>query len=91
MCIYGFGGGWPSIFYIFGIVGIVWFVAWMILAAKGPEEHRFISQKEKDYIVDQTKDGLSGERLVKHNFNYNLHCIFSTKIFIKKIAYINCN
>jgi ACS family sodium-dependent inorganic phosphate cotransporter-like MFS transporter 5 len=62
LCVYGFGGGWPSIFYIFGIVGIVWFVLWMILAAKSPEDHRFISDKERDYIVDQTKEGLSGKK-----------------------------
>jgi hypothetical protein len=40
--VYGFDGGWPSIFYIFGAIGIVWFFLWMLLAAKSPEEHRFI-------------------------------------------------
>ncbi len=60
----GFAGGWPSIFYVFGIIGVVWFVLWMILAAKSPENHRFISEKEREYIIDQTREGLSGKKEV---------------------------
>lgn len=59
LCINGFAGGWPSIFYVFGAIGIVWFVLWMILVSKSPEDHRFIKDKERDYIIEQTKEGLS--------------------------------
>ena len=39
-----------------GIFGIVWTSLWMLLTAKSPEEHRFISEKERAYIIEKTKD-----------------------------------
>jgi len=52
LCVNGFDGGWPSIFYIYGIIGCVWFIAWMIFASKSPAENRFIGEKEKNYIEE---------------------------------------
>ncbi|XP_001602071.1 putative inorganic phosphate cotransporter [Nasonia vitripennis] len=43
-------GNWPSIFHLFGAIGIVWFVFWMILAYNSPREHPFITEKEKSYL-----------------------------------------
>lgn len=43
--------GWESIFYIFGAIGIIWFVAWTIIVKKSPQEDPFISEEEKTYIV----------------------------------------
>lgn len=59
LCQYGFDSGWPSIFYIFGLLGIIWFVLWMLLASATPKDHRFISSKERDYIIDQTSASTS--------------------------------
>jgi ACS family sodium-dependent inorganic phosphate cotransporter-like MFS transporter 5 len=64
LCINGFAGGWPSIFYIFGIVGIVWTVLWYIIAAKSPEEHRFISGEEKEYIKAHTNPRSKNDKRV---------------------------
>lgn len=47
----GFDGGWPSLFYILGIIGVVWCLFSCILASSKPETHRFISSKEKNYII----------------------------------------
>ena len=30
-------GGWPSGFYIFGGVGIIWFVAWVAIVTESPD------------------------------------------------------
>jgi MFS family permease len=38
--------GWHFVFYIFGALGIVWFIFWMIFAASSVKESRFITQYE---------------------------------------------
>nr|CAD7257590.1 unnamed protein product [Timema shepardi] len=42
--------GWPSVFYLFGGLGLLWCVAWFFLAADSPASHKWISQEEKLYI-----------------------------------------
>ncbi|XP_017870351.1 PREDICTED: putative inorganic phosphate cotransporter [Drosophila arizonae] len=50
LCSQRFLGGWPSAFYIFGLLGLVWFVCWMYLVYDRPSEHPRISRKERAYI-----------------------------------------
>lgn len=50
LCSQSFLGGWPSAFYIFGLLGIVWFGCWMYLVYDKPSEHPRISRKERVYI-----------------------------------------
>lgn len=52
LCKYGFAGGWPSIFYVLGILSSVWFILWMIFVSDSPTQHKRISKIEKDYIVE---------------------------------------
>jgi len=56
LCDVGFDDGWGSVFYIFGLVGIVWSVMMMLLNADTPQTHKFISVTERDYIVDAIGD-----------------------------------
>ena len=53
---------------MFGLIGIVWFILWMLLAAATPSDHRFISEKEREYIIKQT------------NFNKNEKEVYSSTI-----------
>lgn len=48
---YGFDGGWPSIFYVFGFVGVIWSVAFLWFVYEEPSSHPHIDEKEKKYIV----------------------------------------
>lgn len=48
---YGFDGGWPSIFYVFGAVGCVWSVAFLFSVYEDPSSHPRIDEKEKKYII----------------------------------------
>lgn len=53
--------GWPSIFYIFGALTILWSIVFFYYGADSPAEHRSISQKEREYIEEslrtaETKD-----------------------------------
>jgi MFS family permease len=62
LCLYGFAGGWPSIFYIFGSIGIVWSVLWFLLSTNSPKDHRFIGAKEKAFILDETKKAINARQ-----------------------------
>ncbi|KAJ8014130.1 hypothetical protein DPEC_G00037060 [Dallia pectoralis] len=42
---------WTWVFYIFGIVGIVWFIMWTLLVSNTPSTHPRISEQERLYIV----------------------------------------
>ncbi|KAG8187236.1 hypothetical protein JTE90_020665 [Oedothorax gibbosus] len=47
---YGVMGGWPSVFYLFGSIGCIWFVFWVLLVYNSPTEHPRISKSELMYI-----------------------------------------
>jgi len=49
LCDYGFAGGWPSAFYVFGAIGCVWSAAWFLLCYNSPSTHPRISAAELDY------------------------------------------
>ncbi|XP_050308597.1 putative inorganic phosphate cotransporter [Anthonomus grandis grandis] len=42
--------GWPVAFYVFGASGLVWCLVWLILGSNNPEEHKYITSAEKQYI-----------------------------------------
>ncbi len=44
--------GWESVFYFFGVLTILWLVAWWYLVYDGPDHHPRISQAEKDYVTN---------------------------------------
>lgn len=51
LCMHGFDGGWPSIFYFFGVVGIAWCGIFMYLTSNSPKNHHFITRAEREYIA----------------------------------------
>ncbi|XP_006638681.1 sialin [Lepisosteus oculatus] len=50
---------WTYVFYIFGAVGVLWFILWTLLVSNTPETHRRISEKEKAYIMLSLRNELS--------------------------------
>lgn len=48
---YGFAGGWPSIFYVFGLVGTVWCLCFLYFVSEDPEHCPSIKENEKKYIL----------------------------------------
>lgn len=48
--------GWPWVFYIFGIFGVVWSFFWFMLITDSPSEQPKISLEELEYIQDSLKD-----------------------------------
>ena len=45
-------GGWPSVFYVFGSLGVVWFIFWAALIHESPDVHPRITPEEKKHIQD---------------------------------------
>uniref|UniRef100_F1KWA8 Transporter n=1 Tax=Ascaris suum TaxID=6253 RepID=F1KWA8_ASCSU len=56
LCRYGFGGGWPSIYYVLGIAGVVWSVVWFYYVTDSPTKNRRIDPDERTYIEASLAD-----------------------------------
>lgn len=54
-----FLGGWPSVFYVFGTVGLAWGIPWFLLVHDRPELHPSISRAELEYLR-ANKDTVKG-------------------------------
>ncbi|XP_066445942.1 vesicular glutamate transporter 3 isoform X2 [Eleutherodactylus coqui] len=42
--------GWSSVFYIYGMFGMIWYVFWLLHATESPAAHPSISAEERSYI-----------------------------------------
>jgi ACS family sodium-dependent inorganic phosphate cotransporter len=49
--------GWPSVFYGFGSLGVVWYMAWQRRVAATPAQDPRISRDERSYILANTIGG----------------------------------
>ena len=43
--------GWKITFVIVGCLGLIWIIPWLIINKKGPSEHPWITEEEKNYII----------------------------------------
>lgn len=58
--------GWPSSFYFFGTLGLVWCVFWLLFGADSPSTHKSIGLEEKEYIersLGQEDDNLKNVQI----------------------------
>jgi ACS family sodium-dependent inorganic phosphate cotransporter-like MFS transporter 5 len=62
LCVNGFAGGWPSIFYLNGTLMIAWLVLFVLLTSDSPSTHKFITGEEKAYIIEDTRGNLDSKR-----------------------------
>ncbi|XP_047533173.1 sialin [Vanessa atalanta] len=51
LCTLDYAGGWPLCFYLFGGLGVLWFIAWMFLVYDTPQKHPRICPKEIEFIT----------------------------------------
>ncbi|XP_018561181.1 putative inorganic phosphate cotransporter [Anoplophora glabripennis] len=42
--------GWPTVFYLYGGICLVWSILWLIFGSSNPSTDRFISEDERKYI-----------------------------------------
>ncbi|XP_063772886.1 sialin isoform X1 [Pseudophryne corroboree] len=55
---------WIYVFYIFGALGVLWFIMWLIFVSDTPQTHRTISDSEKEYILSTLKSELCKEKVI---------------------------
>ncbi|XP_039210004.1 vesicular glutamate transporter 3 [Crotalus tigris] len=55
--------GWSSVFYIYGIFGIIWYMFWLLQAYESPAVHPTISTEEKIFI----ETSIGGANLINTN------------------------
>ncbi|XP_046403298.1 putative inorganic phosphate cotransporter [Ischnura elegans] len=48
-------GGWVLCFYIFGALGVIWYIAWMALISDSPATHPSICPQERRFIEHSLK------------------------------------
>ncbi|KAM6960826.1 vesicular glutamate transporter 3 [Aplochiton taeniatus] len=51
--------GWPSVFYVYGVFGIIWYIFWLLLAYGSPAAHPTISEEERTYIETTIGEGVN--------------------------------
>ncbi|XP_030764123.1 sialin-like [Sitophilus oryzae] len=54
--------GWQSIFYVFGMLGLIWCGLWVAIVANSPEEDKKISLAELQYIETSLKETNRGNK-----------------------------
>ena len=71
--------GWQLTFVVVGSLGILWIVPWLIINKKGPKEHSWITEKEREYILsNQPESKVKNEvakswgELLKNKKNYSV-------------------
>lgn len=71
--------GWRATFVTVGCLGLVWLIPWLIVNKKGPKEHPWITDKEKEYILTGQPEaklvedkGQSWGQLLSNKKNYSV-------------------
>ncbi|KAJ8316004.1 hypothetical protein KUTeg_006018 [Tegillarca granosa] len=63
LCTFGIDGGWPSTFYLTGVLALIWAVAWLLLLSDSPLQSKRISLKEKNYLLTAIKSNRVNKRM----------------------------
>lgn len=69
--------GWKLTFVVIGCLGLIWIIPWLIINKKGPKEHPWITDRERDYIISGQPEckvcsdkGLSWKELLSNRKSY---------------------
>jgi ACS family hexuronate transporter-like MFS transporter len=71
--------GWKMTFVVVGGMGLLWIIPWLVINKKGPKEHPWISEEEREYILSgQPEAKVSNEvgktwgQLLSNKKNYSV-------------------
>lgn len=80
--------GWEWIFYIFGSAAIIWNIIWFLFVRSSPTVDSWITQSEKNYIVQSLKDQRGRTNVIKTPWK----AIFTSgRVYTIAIAHISYN
>ena len=81
---------WPSVFYLFGAVGILWYALWQSKAASSPASDDSISTEERNYIEETSVIAVSqilsviqeheGSVLLRFILAFSIHLLCSHQL-----------
>lgn len=54
---------WESVFYISGVIGVVWYMAWLYLVYDTPDSHPRIDPAEREYIKKSLSNSVHSGKL----------------------------
>jgi len=71
--------GWKMTFVVVGVLGISWLIPWLIINKKGPKEHNWITDEEREYIISNQPEskvtnevGKTWGQLLANRKNYSV-------------------
>jgi ACS family hexuronate transporter-like MFS transporter len=71
--------GWRLTFLIVGSLGLIWIIPWLIINKKGPKDHPWITDKEREHILTGQPEaqhinekGKSWKELLSNKKNYSV-------------------
>ncbi|XP_063707166.1 vesicular glutamate transporter 2-like [Culicoides brevitarsis] len=56
--------GWQSVFYVSGGIGVTFFVLWLLLVKESPENDPWITDEEKNFILEGTRENSNDKEKV---------------------------
>ncbi|WP_316813338.1 MFS transporter [Pedobacter heparinus] len=51
--------GWKLTFVLIAVLGLIWVIPWLIINKAAPEKHPWLTEKERNYILDTDPEGSS--------------------------------
>ncbi|CAJ0562996.1 unnamed protein product, partial [Mesorhabditis spiculigera] len=68
--------GWPSFFYFFGGVGLLWSVFWIIFVTNSPQDNRWTGEQEKEFLEREVLSRKQKDMLVRQGLPIR-HLLFN--------------
>lgn len=83
--------GWKITFVILGVLGLLWIIPWLVINKKLPVEHPWITEEEKEFILEDQKEeksdapGLSWMQILKQKESW---AVLASRFFLDPIWWL---
>lgn len=82
--------GWESVFYVFGVIGVIWAIMWFFLTYNAPATHPRISAAEREFI-ESSLGGKKGKAAPSSLHVPWLALVKSLPLYALAISHFTCN